>query len=405
MALRACDREASLAALPPELLAQILVHIDTARVLSYLALTCKKAHAFVENDGFRIFVQTRFPHVSPPIRPSPSFWKEAALGMTSLAKNWDRKAFIAWSINPQKEVTQDFGSHRSRGRRAEAGQTMGFTPVIDSYDAWYGGDWTSRKEVVAWGAGAALCMRTKTMGKDKSYKRQNLNNKHYKGVNSHDQRYAYAIYHEEGASEGLDDITSVNLLPEQSHDDSENIIVGRASGGLALVCLSSETGQSRVVSAYETQGRPVRSAATRSEPNALLATLLAACLSDSTMALYPIDPARSSQVHPISQVSAFSSNQTRTWSSRFLGHDRLVLGLGPSQEPLHVYNIGQGEMSRECVLELNDFSADARLDLRGDIGARSATSVYSIAPIDASSSVGRADGDIFLSGAYDGLTW
>ena len=401
MALKAYNGEASLAALPPELLAQILVHIDTARVLSYLALTCRKAHAFVENDGFRIFVQTRFPYISPPTKPSPSFWKEAALGMTTLARNWDRKALIAWSINPQN-VTQELGSHRSRGRRAEAGQTMGFTPVIDSYEAWYGGDWTSRKEVIAWGAGAALCMRTKTMGKDKNHKWHNLDNKHQKGVNSHDQRYAYATYNAEGAREGLDDITSVSLLPEQSLNDSENVIIGRASGDLALVGLSSETGQSRVVSGYETQGRPVRSAAIRSEPNALLA----ACLSDSTIALYPIDPA-CSQVPPISQISAFSSNQTRTWSSHFLSRDRLVLGLGPSQEPLHVYNIGQGEISQESVrrLELNDFCAEARLDLRGDIGTRSATSVYSIAPIDASSSVGRAEGDIFLSGAYDGLTW
>ena len=402
MALKARNGEASLAALPPELLAQIVVHIDTARVLFYLALTCKKAHAFVENDGFRVFVQTRFPYISPPMKPGPLFWKDAALGMTSLAKNWDRKAFIAWSINPPKEVTQDLGSHRSRGRRAEAGQTMGFTPVIDSFDTWYGGDWTSRKEVVAWGAGAALYMRTKTMGKDKDYKWQNSDDKHWNGVDSHGQRYAYATYNEEGASEGLDDITSVRLLPEQSLNDSENVIIGRASGGLALVGLSSETGQSRVVSAYETQGRPVRSAAVRPEPN----PLLAACLSDSTIALYPIDPA-CKHVHPISQISAFSANQTRTWSSLFLSRDHLVLGLGPSQEPLHVYNIGQGEISRESVrrLELDDFTAEARLDLRRDIGIRSATSVYSIAPIDASSSAGRAEGDIFLSGAYNGLTW
>lgn len=402
MAWEACNEKAALVALPPELLAQIVVHIDTVRVISHLASTCRKAHAFVETDGFRIFVQTKFPSIKPPTRPSSSFWKEAALGMTSLAKNWDRKAFIARNINPQNEVGQDTSCQKSRGRPAQAGQTMGFTPVIDSYDAWYGGDWTSRKEVVAWGAGAALCMRAKIMGRNKNYEWQTLDNRHFKGVNSHEQRYTYATYNENGANEGLDDITSVNLLSQQNLNDSEQVIIGRASGGLALVSLSTETSQSKVLSSYDTQGRPVRSAATKSESNALLA----ACLSDSTVALYPIDPA-SSQVQPISQVSALPSNQSRTWTSRFLGHNRLIVGLGPSQEPLNVYDVGQGEISQERVrmLELSDFSAHARLDLRGDIGVRSATSIYSLAPIDAPSLAGRADGDVFLSGAYDGLTW
>lgn len=400
MALEACNAKSTLAALPPELLSHIVVHIDTARAISHLALTCRKAHTFVENDGFRIFVQTRFPYIKPPSKPSLSFWKEAALGITSFAKNWDSRAFIAWSINPQ-EVSQELRSQRSRGRPPQAVQTMGFTPVIDSYDAWYGGDWASRKEVVAWGAGAALCMRGKVMGKNKKHEWQTSENRHLKGLNAHGQRYAYGIYNEKGAFEGLDDITSVNLLPQQSLNDPEQVIVGRASGGLSLISLSTETSQSYVVSSYETQGRPVRSAATKlgSSP------LLAACLSDSSVALYPIDPT-SSQVHPISQVSATPFSQSRTWSSRFLGHDRLLVGLGPSQEPLQVYNIGQGDVLQESVrmLELSDFSAHARLDLRGDIGVRSATSVYSLAPIDTSSSVGRAEGDVFLSGAYDGLT-
>ena len=402
MAPEVYNAKATFAALPPELLTQIVVHIDTARAISHLGSTCRKAHTFVENDGFRIFVQTRFSYIKPPTKPSPSFWKEAALGITSLAKNWDRKAFIAWSINPPKEVSQDLRGQRSRGRHAQAGQTMGFTPVIDSYDAWYGGDWTSRKEVVAWGAGAVLCMRGKIMGKTKRHGWQTSDNRHLKGINSHQQRYAYAIYNEKGAREGLDDITSVNLLSQQSLSDSEQVVIGRASGGLALISLSTETSQSKVLSSYETQGRPVRSAATNLGSNSLLAT----CLSDSTIALYPVDPA-SSQVHPISQISVNPSNQSRTWSSRFLGHDRLLVGLGPSQEPLHVYNIGQGKILQQSVrmLELNDFSTQARLDLRGDNGARSTTSVYSLAPIDTSSSAGRAEGDVFLSGAYDGLTW
>lgn len=402
MAPEVFTTNATLATLPPELLAQIIVHIGTARALSHLASTCRKAHAFVEKDGFRIFVQTRFPYIKPPNKPSPSFWKEAAHGLTSLSKNWDRKAFIAWSINSQEEVYLDDRGQRSRGRPAQAGQTMGFTPVVDSYEAWYGGDWASRKEVVAWGAGAALFMRSNILGKNKRHRWHASDNRPSKGMNTRKQRYAYATYNEKGADEGLDDITSVNLLWRQNLSNHEQVIIGRASGGLSLISLSTETSQSKILSSYETQGRPVRSAATESESS----SLLAACLSDSTIALYPID-AKISQVHPISQVSANPSNQSRTWSSRFLGNDRLVVGLGPSKQPLHVYNVGQGEILQEKVrtLELSDISGDARLDLQGDNGVRSATSIYSLAPIDASSSAGRAEGDVFLSGAYDGLTW
>ena len=402
MALNTCSARTTLAALPPELLAQIVMYIDTARAILHLALTCRKAQAFVENDGFRIFVQSRFPDLEPPTKHSPSFWREAALGMTSLAKNWDRKAFIAWSINPQKEVSRDLLGQRSRGRVVQARQTMGFTPVIDSYEAWYAGDWTSRKEVVAWGAGAALCMRSKIMGKNERHGRQTSDNRSLKGTNAHGQMYAYANYNEKGAIEGLDDITSVNLLPQQSLDDPEQVIIGRASGGLALINISTETSQSDVLTLYDTLGRPVRSTATELRSTALLA----ACLSDSTVALYPIT-STSSPICPISQIPADPSNQSRIWSSRFLGTDRLIVGLGPSQEPLHVYDIGRGEIKPESVrtLDLRDYSAQARTDLPGDNALRSATSVYSLASIDASSSAGRAEGDVFLSGAHDGLTW
>ena len=401
MTIETCNAMDKLATLPPELLAQIVGHIDSVRAISHLAMTCRKAHAFVENDGFRVFVQTRFPYIKPPTIHSSSFWKEAAHGLTSLAKNWDRKAFIAWNINPQKDVDRDLRSQRSRGRPAPFGQTMGFTPVIDSYEAWYGGDWTSRKEVVAWGAGASLCMRGKVMGENERHDWQNLGNTGPRGINRHKQRFAYATYNEQGAIEGLNDITSVSILPQQSLDGSEHVIIGRASGGLAMISLSPETSQSNVLSLFDTSGRPIRSAATRLESNALLA----ACLSDFTIALYPINPLNS-QVDPISQISANSSHQSRIWSSRFLGHDRLLVGLGPSQEPIHMYNIGRGELSQESVhmLELSDLNAHARLDLPGDAAGPSATSVYSLAPIDASSSAGRAEENVFLSGAYDGLT-
>ena len=395
------DAKATFAALPPELLAQIIVHVDTVRAMLHLALTCRNAYAFVENDGFRVFVQTRFPYIKPPARSDASFWKEAALGITSLEKNWDRKAFVAWSLNLQ-EISQDTRSQRSRGRPAQTGQTMGFTPVIDSYEAWYAGNWTSRKEVIVWGAGAALCMRSKIMDNDKRDRRQTSEKGYFKGTNAHGQNYAFATYKEQGTKEGLDDITSVNLLPQQCLNGIEQVIVGRASGGLTLISLSTETSHAQIISSHDTLERPVRSAATRLGSN----PLLAACLSDSTIALYPIDPT-SSQVSPISQAFAGISKQSRIWSSRFLSHDRLLVGLGPAQESLHMYNIGRGEISQESVhkLDLSDFSTDAPVDLPGDHGARSPTSIYSLAPIHVSSTAGRAEDNVFLSGAYDGLIW
>ena len=59
MARETRKAQASLVSLPPELLTQIVAHVDTVRAVLRLALTCKMAHAFVENDGFRVFVQTR----------------------------------------------------------------------------------------------------------------------------------------------------------------------------------------------------------------------------------------------------------------------------------------------------------------------------------------------------------
>jgi hypothetical protein len=41
---------------------------------------------------------------------------------------------------------------------------MGFQPVIDSYEDWTADKWSSRKEVLALGAGAELVVRLKTMG-------------------------------------------------------------------------------------------------------------------------------------------------------------------------------------------------------------------------------------------------
>jgi len=389
----------TLAILPPELLAKIVSHIETARALSHLSKTCKRIHTFVEQDGFQVFTQTRFPYFQPPIIHSSSFWKDAAHGLINNSRNWDRKAFLAWNINPWSEDSQDYRRQRVYFR---SGQTMGFVPVIDSYETWYGGDWSSRKEVVALGAGAGLVVRVKTMGVKAKDVWEATADKKWRDVNVHQHYISWAKYLEKGAVEGRDDITSVNMRPQRSLDDPEKIVIGRASGSLSLISLPRDSlrNQANVIVSYETAGRPVRSATTNSGNH----PLLVACLSDSIVALYPLDCAQT-QVGPAGELSVIPTGHSgRTWSSRFLRGDRLALGFGPAKEPVRIYDIGRGELMPESVhsLALSDANADARLDMP-EIDSISATSIYSLAPILPSSLAGGAGGDTFLSGGYDGF--
>ena len=383
----------TLATLPPEILVQIVTHITTAKELCHLSLVCKRLHTFIEKDGFRVLSQTLFPYVQFPSTHTALFWRDALHGLITQARNWDRKAFTAWIISSETNANQEPGKNRRRTHNAPRGQTMGFIPVIDSYEAWYGGDWSSRKEIVAWGAGADLVVRARTMGPKALDVWNAAVNRSPKDFNAHHHTYKWANYHEPGVNEGLDDITFVKLLQQPSIDDLEQFIIGRASGALELVSLNKKTSQSQVRCSFTTEGRPVRSATTN-----VLQTLVAACSSDSIVSLYPITSSTSRttrEIAPVAETSANPSGQVgRTWTSRFLSNDRLVVGYGPAQQPIRIYKVGRGELASESP---GLFNPETRRH------AEESTSVYSLSPIATSSSAGGKGGDIFLSGAYDGL--
>lgn len=380
----------TLATLPPEILVQIVTHITTAKELCHLSLVCKRLHTFIENNGFRVLSQTLFPYVQFPSTHTALFWRDALHGLITQTRNWDRKAFTAWIISSERDGNQKDGNARRRTHNAPRGQTMGFIPVIDSYEAWYGGDWSSRKETVAWGAGADLVVRSRTMGPKAQDVWNATVNRNPKYFNAHYHTYKWANYHEPGVKEGLDDITFVKLLQQASVDDPEQFIVGRVSGALDLVSLNQNTSQSQVRCSFTTEGRAVRSATTNG-----LQTLLAACLSDSIVSLYSICSSTSHtarEIAPVAETSANPSGQVgRTWTSRFLNNDRLAVGYGPAPQPIRIYKIGRGELASESP---GLFTPETGRH------AEESTSVYSVSPIPTSSSAG---GDIFLSGAYDGL--
>lgn len=394
--------------LPSELLTQIVSHIPNARSLFNLSLTCRRLHEYVQRDGYRVFVQSRFPSIN-----TPPYWKDAAHALTTLSRSWDRKAFICRFIRPSEmTVRLPRGSHFPGHVRWPRRQTMGYQPVIDSYEDWTVGNWSSRKELLAWGAGAELVIRSKTMGDEaeRMWQLASIDGDGSEEFDQHHHRIQWLAYKENKHVEGRDDITSVSLLrPSQrtgQHQSTgeEEVVVGRANGELSLLAFSASKGQSRVNIRYITDDRPVRSASL----NPSRGTLLAASLSDTAIALYPLrslDP----EVSPVSEISVLPSGKPgRAWSTRFLAHDRLGVGLGPSTEPIHVYSLSPDGISPEPLRKFGTEGAnvkmfgDDRVNTTG-FTASGTSSVYPIAPIAPSSQAGGMEGDIFLSGWYDGV--
>ncbi|MCJ1474234.1 hypothetical protein MMC13_002892 [Lambiella insularis] len=379
----------SLAELPVELLNQIVCHLETAQNLSRISITCKRLHEYVEENGYRAFVRRRFPSIQ-----TLPYWRDAAHALTTLSKAWDTKAFVAKIIFPEKDVTQ---LPRRRGRqpprRWQRGQTMGYQPVMDCYEETTGESWLSRKELLAWGAGAELNLKATSMGEEV---RRNWGacNKDER-IRKYDlfrHRSEWITYKDDTHQDGRDDITSVRLLRpwQKPRSGSEQLIIGRASGELALVSLSNARLECRILSRYFTADRRVQSAhvSNSSEP------LLAACFSDGVVALYSVYP-HSMNTKPFSELSISSpSTPGRTWCTSFLRPERLAIGLGPSTSPLHIYDVASAHSSS---VPLRKYSVSPK----GASGS-STSSVYSIVPLDSSSQAGGSVGDVFMSGWYDG---
>lgn len=378
----------SLQDLPPEILAHIVSYVDSTQILLNLALSCKKLHNYVENDGYRVFVQNQYPSVS-----TPPFWKGATHALTRLSQAWNRKSLIARCIEPPRAA--DGLRRGSDGRRAR-GQTMGYQPSIDSYETWIGSTWTSRKEVVAWAAGAELVLRIRWMGpeREEEWQQAMRNKADLTEFNQHGQKCRWWRIKDAYHRDGKDDITAVKLLRDSQKQacHTELVIVGRATGELDMISVNHESREGwRKETRFTHPGQTVRFAGMSSAAEPLLAV----CLGDCTIAIYHVCLGRQS-IEPIGFVQLTSIVRTcRIWSLVFLRHDRLAVGLGPSLEPIHIFAVGPDRIPSQPI---RSFSVDEERS-KGAIRR----TVYSLAPLPQPSGAGRSEGDRFLSGGYDGV--
>ncbi|KAL8949258.1 MAG: hypothetical protein Q9222_004614 [Ikaeria aurantiellina] len=380
----------SLIDLPPELLSHILSYAENARTLLCLALTCKKLGNYIHNEGYRVFVQSQFPTV-----PIPSSWKDAAHALTTRCRAWNRKSLTARYLCPPQD--RNTSRPTNHGRRAQ-GQTIGYQPVIDSYESWTGPDWSSRREVVAWGAGAELIVRIKWMGPEtKEVQRLNA----LKGIPpmERDQHYHQSRWwniKRSSHQDGKDDITAVKLLHEAQRPSKsgEYIVVGRANGELEVIFVDHNMGHRwKRLTTFATEGRPVRFISI----NSAVPPLLAVCLDDGTVSIYST-AAQDILVKPVGVIRVRPKNQScRIWSLTFLRFDRLAIGLGPSTEPIRVFEIKSDSITSEPIATFSICGMS-----RKGVLAPVAKTIYPIAPLPHAHCGCQDEGDLFLSGGYDG---
>lgn len=395
----------ALDALPNELLSLVATHLDRPRDLTNLALSSRRLDAFVRLDGWKAFQKGRF-----GLSRLDSDARNVVHGMTTLYRNWDRKAFVARYLYPSPHITSlnMWGRKRWRGPQ---GQTMGYQPSLDSYEEMYGA-WADRREVLAWSAGTQFVLRVKETGtratrvwhEDQESETEQGSDyphefDHFRHQNS------WYTYKQPESFEGRDDITALKLLrPHQKPSAFECVVFGTASGRLSLLAASPKLRET-TERLYDTNRRPVGSISISSDASPLVAATLGT-VGDSTLALYSTDDGDESEPPQpsISEVRPVAGGMRvgRIWSCNFVSDDKVAVGLGPSYEPIEVFEITPSGFFPE---PLRKFNLDSKYwgGTVTDWNMQRSTSVYPIAPIPSNAHGGSEGNHVFLSGGYDGI--
>ena len=398
---------------PTEIILQVIKFLESARDIARFSLVCKRLHNLTIKDGYRTFAQAAFPTISIPAPVEYAgdtgiFFRDATRSLTTLSKNWDRKALLTYPALPLPHGQRH--AYVGLGR-----QTMSFVPVIDSLETWYGtfisesflpvlkdmtlkihprimmltrkltagGDWTDRYQVVACGTGARLCLRTTDLAKP-SYPESRADR-------PLESQLKWNVYDEKGCFEGRDDIVAIKLI-KPTVKCRQDIIVGRANGDVAVISYYSNKHRFKRIAKFSTESLPVKSLTLNDHG------LLAVCLSNQYIALYDIaEDFRNSQ--PIQRLYLDPSQQSSgTFPLQWLCNDRLAFGNGTKSSPVEFFEYGTG--ARTQLSRIPEMTPKPAMgpQSRSDYGG----AISSLASLPSSSLVGQRPGDVFLSGCYDG---
>jgi hypothetical protein len=133
---------------------------------------------------------------------------------------------VARYVEPHGDITAFPGKRKVDRWKPPRGQTIGFTPHMDVYEQDVRGG--AKREVLAYSAGAEVCVRTREWRTGKNGKEKD--------------KVSWRTYRPLTAYEGRDDVTTVHLVRPQSGDKGVKMITGTANGDLQMLILSDSPG-------------------------------------------------------------------------------------------------------------------------------------------------------------------
>ncbi|EER29229.1 F-box domain containing protein [Coccidioides posadasii C735 delta SOWgp] len=376
----------SLLVLPSEIIYNIVSYLPTLASITHLSRTCRRLYEVISADHYRIlqaFVKSQFPSIE-----TPPFWADAARALTSRSRAFDRRAVIARFILPPDNATRIGNPRTIRTDHP----TLGYRPVIDSYEVWYGNAWSARKEVLVWGAGADLVIRIKDYGRKYLKVTNNAgcpSNASRRRASGTPQDYvSWATFNDLHGVNSWDDISGVHLLGS-SHSkwtEDEDIIFGRRNGKLVRTSISAETGSSRLEKSYLTLGGYLEGTDISSGP----CRMLAASMNRKSILFFRVD-AEEDEVHPFETLKITAHGLGRYRCSRILCDEKIAVG-------------SDGESDKISVFSFRPNGTVKLRDLRVDDDEPRRAKATTIEPLTLSRVSGGNPGDLFLSGWEDSKT-
>ncbi|KAF2274725.1 uncharacterized protein EI97DRAFT_97930 [Westerdykella ornata] len=373
----------TLDALPIEILSLIASFLEHPRDVSNLSSTCRRVNHFTQLDGWKAYLKGRF-----GITGRDSDALSTVHGLTTLYRNWERKALVARNLRPRPTVT----SLNNWGQTTwtdQSTQTIGYQPSIDSYEEIYGG-WADRREVLAWAAGTRVLVRIKDTHQKANFSLDEPFRGEYDVYGHPTSWYSYGI---EDAIDGVDDIMSVGLLrPHQKHESLECITTTTATGELELICFDVENRKTKTQRYTPTGGRSYLSMSPASQP------LMATTAENARLRLYPVNPdcVVDSVQSSISEVEVKAPQPTSMpltlAACNFISEDKVAVALGPSQQIVQVFDITPTGFSASPIRKIYSPSEPEYFIF-----------AYCLLSLPKDSRAGGNSGNIFFSGANDGL--